>query len=88
MSHRQLSYHLKVVADADPTLLSRVCGALTTLSIIPLNLQSRLDIDTNRVALEMVVVDASDRQVDLLQRKLVQMVQVESVLMKNTEKRL
>jgi acetolactate synthase regulatory subunit len=81
MSHHQFSHRLQVVADADSTILTRICGLMTTLGLIPLSLEARLGVDSHSILVEIVLAGASPRQLDLLRRKLGQMIVVDSVVM-------
>lgn len=77
MSHRQRSYRLQVVADADSGFLARVCGTLTSLSLVPESFHSRRGGGTGeQIILVVILIEAAARQVDLLERKLRQMTQV------------
>jgi acetolactate synthase small subunit len=77
VSHHQYSYHLYVAAEADSTFLARVCGALASLGLIPESFHSRRNgHSSHRTRLAIVLSDATPRQVDLLERKLLQMTQV------------
>jgi acetolactate synthase regulatory subunit len=80
MSYHRCSYRLHVAAEADSTFLSRVCGVLASLSLVPESFHSRRDADiADRATLAIILIDATPRQVDLLERKLLQITQVVEV---------
>lgn len=70
---------LKITADADETSLSRVCGILALLAIVPQSLHSRRDGDGAAISIEIELTDADPRRVDLLRRKLAQLTLVARV---------
>jgi hypothetical protein len=81
MSHHHVSHRLQVVADADTTVLTRICGLMSTLSLVPVSLEARLGVGSESILVEIVLDGASLHQLDLLRRKLGQMIVVDSVVM-------
>ena len=79
MSLHRCVHRLRVVADADPTLLGRVCGIAGTLSLVPDSLHATLDSAGREVSLTIVLSTALDCQLDLLIRKLSQITLVHTV---------
>jgi acetolactate synthase small subunit len=79
MSHHPHTRRLEIVADSDPALLSRICGILANLSLIPDRLQSTIAADDGTVRVAIVTNGWTDRQVDLIARKLSQLPSVHSV---------
>lgn len=77
--HLYSSYEIIVFADSDSTFLVRVCGLLASLSLNPQWFQARRDGATGGIRLAISLIDASARQVDLLERKLLQLTQVHGV---------
>lgn len=73
MSHQAHAHCLEIVADSDPTLLSRVCGVLANLGIIPDRLLSTLDADDGTLRVAIFVSRWTARQTDLAERKLSQL---------------
>lgn len=65
---------LYLTADADPTLLARVAGVLSTLSLVPTRFSGVFGSDESLfVTIELPA--ASDRCIELLQRNLMRLPQ-------------
>ncbi len=76
MSFRSFSCALTVVADPDPTTLPRIAAAIGLFNLIPASLSVTVD---RNMTISMELREASDAQLDLLVRKLMQMSSVRSV---------
>lgn len=63
-----------ITADADPTLLARVMGVLSTLSIIPSRLSAVRGVDET-MSVKMELFGVSERGLDRLQRNLMRLPQ-------------
>lgn len=85
MSHSQFYHRLRVVADVDSTLLSRICGRLANFNLVPLSLSALLDVSTDQLTLEIVLIATTNRQADLLHRMIHQMTTVRSATVNRIE---
>lgn len=79
MPSSKIAHSVTVIATADNCLLSRICNILTTMDILPVQLRAVADAAGNNVIVEIDVPPTSATKLDLLTRKLAQMVLVESV---------
>lgn len=71
-----------LTADADPTLLARVAGVLSTLSLVPVRFSGEF-ICGDSLLVTIELSSASDRCVELLQRNLMRLTQCVELRLEN-----
>ena len=79
MYHCPQASRLEIIADSDPTLLARVCGILGGLGLIPTRLESASSADAESLHIIIVLAGCALRRLDLIHRKLSQLISVRSV---------
>jgi hypothetical protein len=75
---------IKLTANADPTLLVKVSALLCTLNLIPNRLIVSRQID-DLLCISIERIDATDRNIDLLRRKIMQIPQLIDMVLEPNE---